>query len=334
MFHRVSHLLIVLVCLALVIPALSCAGGQTPFDKRIELQLEKAPRLNEPVRLTCIRQTSSYVKPAKTVSDNVSPKKAVSDNTTYEKIILTFDRLDPKTRLVTRDIPLQEVLVGSSLNWEGYMTGEPMQFSATIKFPYEGCWRIIAKSTKNHEDSDMVAVQVAEDGSTFGCQKDYAPPVIPFPYIPDERQPVSMEFDIAKPPHLNEPFQITWGISTIRDIAEASAKVGFYRMEGTEEISVPAEEVLIKGDITWKGSLKKDSPLHFSATVKLPEEGGWSIGAEFRSYVEEEPITAGSGLYLHVDKDKSRWGWTESHESKPLNTPHPPIPPVPTPQGR
>jgi hypothetical protein len=206
------------------------------------------------------------------------------------------------------------------------MTGEPMQFSATIKFPYEGCWRIIATSTKNYGDSDMVLVQVAEDGSTFGCQKDYAPPISHQSDIPNERWPITVEFDTARPPRLDEPFQITWGISTIRDIAEASGEVKFYHMEGTQQVSVPLEEVLVKGDVTWKGSLKKGSPLQFSATVKLPKEGDWLIGARCDSFVEREPINANYSLALHVDKDKGRWGWTESHESKPQGPLPPPIP--------
>ena len=146
----------------------------------------------------------------------------------------------------------------------------------------------------------------------------------PFPGNPSKRWPVTVEFDIVKPPRLGEPFQITWGISTIRDIPEASGGARFIRMEGTKEISIPAEDVLIKGDVTWKGSLKKDNPLAFSATVKLPEEGDWVVGAWCNSYVEQEPINASFSLPLHVGKDKGQWGWAESHE-KSYKGPPPPV---------
>jgi hypothetical protein len=346
MLNKTTRLLVVLVCLALVIPALSCAPGQSPLNKKLELKLEKAPRLNEPVKLTCIRQTAAFVKPGqekkasdnttnkKVVSDNISAKKAVSESNTYdptyEKITLEVQRIDPKTRHMS-DVPLQEILVGSSLNWEGHMTGEPMQFSATIKFPYEGCWSINARSTKYYFDSSMIVVQVAEDGSTFGCQKDYAPYVGSYPDTPSEQHPITVELDILKPPRLNEPFQITWGISTIRDIPEASGEVKFYHMEGTEEVSVPAEEVLIEGDITWQGSLKKDSPLHFTATVKLPKEGDWRIHAIGIDHAQLVPRNANFSLFLHTAKDKGRWGWTESHENQYKG---PPPPPAAAPQGR
>jgi hypothetical protein len=315
MFHKITHLLAVLVCLTLVIPALSCAEGQSPFNKRLELQLDKAPRLNEPVELNCIRRTSDFVTPGQERNAGDKPK--------HEKITLEIERIDPKTRLVV-EVPTQDVLVGGNLDWEGDMTGKPMNFSATIKFPYEGNWRICARSTYHYDDSDCVFLNVAEDSGTFGFKEDYAPPAW-CGDTPSELCPIIVEFDISKPSRLDEPFQITWGISTIRDIAEAVGEVEFYRMEGTDRISMPIEEVLIEGDLTWNGSLKKDSPIYFSATVKLPQKGDWEIRATSTYYTEEQvPINSGCVLYLHVDKDKGRWGWAESHE-KPLQGP-PPLP--------
>jgi hypothetical protein len=337
MFYKVTYLLVILVCLALVVPSLSCAEGQSPVNKRLELQLDKAPRLNETVELSCLRTVSI---------------RNASDNISYEKITLEIERIDPKTRRVV-EVPPQDVLVGGSLNWEAAVKidkpnnrievspqnvlaedslnletaasrGVPLKFSATIKFPYEGNWRICASSTYRPSDSDCVFLNVAEDSGAFGSKKDYAPPVYPYPQTLSEQEPITVELDILKPPRLDEPFQITWGISTIRDISEASGEVRFYLMEGTERTSVPVEEVLIKGDVAWKGSLKKDSPLRFSATVKLPKEGDWSVLATCDSYVEREPINAGYVLYLHVGKDKGEWGWTEPHE-KPLQGP-PPLP--------
>lgn len=335
MFHKITHLLVILVCLALVIPALNCAP-----QPQLELKLEKAPRLNEPVKLTCIRKTSDFVKPGqekkasdnvsdkKGVSDNVSSKKAVSDENTYdpayEKIVLEFDRLDLKTGFFTRNIPLQEVLVGNSFNWEGHMTGEPMEFSATIKLPYEGCWSICARSTQDWLDSDCVFVQVTEDESMFGCQKDYRPNTSPGPDPPTKYYPITVELDIPKPPRLNEPVELTWSLNSIRDVDGVIGRVEFVHLEGKTRAIVPAEDMLIKGDLNWTGSLKKDSPLYFSATVKFPQEGDWVIRAHGDSFAEQHPINSEYPLFLHIDKNKSRWGWTESHEIKT----HGPPPPV------
>lgn len=345
MFHKIMNLLIVLICLALVVSSFSCAVGQSPTSKGLELKLDKAPHLNEPVKLICIRQTKDFFPPGqeKKGSDNVTYENLITDNISrgeskfippgqekkisekpkHEKITLEFERIDLKTRHLIQ-VPAQEVLTSGNLNWEGDMTGEPMDFSATIKFPYEGNWGIYARSTERPQDEDDIFLNVAEDSGSFGWMKNYAPMVDPFPDTPSEIWPVTVNFDIAEPPRLNEAFKVTWGISTIRDITEASGGVRFIHMEGTKEISVPVENVLINGDVTWEGSLKKDSPLQFSATVKLPEEGDWAVGAWSRSYAEEEPIGAGSALYMHISKDKGTWGWTESHENPYKGPPPPP----------
>jgi hypothetical protein len=322
MFRKITHLFVALVCLALVIPSLSCAPGQPAFKKNLTLQLEKAPRLNEPVKLTCIRQTSAFVKPGqqKKSSDNVSQVNIESISPKHEKIAVNINRLDLKTYSGT-DVPLKDVLVEGSLAWEGDMTGEPLKFSATITFPYEGCWSICARSTQHWVDSDCIVVQITENESMFGCQKDYRPGTSHnFPITSSQRWPIAVELDIPKPPRLGEPVSLTWSLDSIRDIDGVISEVKFYRMEGTDYVIVPAEDMLLEGDLSWKGSLKKGNILNFSATVKFTQEGDWRIVAIADSYAEPEPINAASGLYLHTEKDKSRWGWTESHE-KPYEGP-------------
>jgi hypothetical protein len=322
MFHKIAQPLIILVCLALIIPILNCAPQSS---SKLELQLEKAPRLNEPVKITCIRQTKDFVPPGqvKKASDNVTQMNIELIPPKHEKIILEFERVDPKTYSLIK-VPAKEVLVSSNLNWEGDITGQPLDFSATIKFPYEGNWGIYATSMLHPQDEDAVFLNVTEDSSSFGWPKDYRPITSPFPSKPTDKSPITVELDIPKPPLLNDPGQLTWSLNSIRDIEGVIGEVAFYRMEGTDSIKVTAEDILIEGDLTWKGTLKQDSRLHLSATIKFPQEGDWHILATADSYAEPQPINSGSGLYLHVDKDKSRWGWTESHE-KPYEGP-PPLP--------
>lgn len=299
--HKIMRLLIVLGCLALVIPSLSCFHRSS-----LELKLDKAPHLNEAVTLTCIRQTKA------------------SDNGTHEKITVEFERIDPKTSCVIK-VPVQEVLVNGNLNWEGDMTGEPIEFSSNIKFTDEGNWRICAYSEYSYFDSDCVFLNIAEDSSSFGWPDDYRPYTgHSFPVTPSERYPITVELDMPKPPLLDEPVQLTWSINSIKDISEASGKVEFYRMEGTDRIEIPVEEVIVDGNLSWEGSLTKDNPLHFSATVKLPEDGDWEIRTTGSYYAQDMFIEGNSFLYLNVGKDKSRWGWTQLHE-KPSNAPLPPV---------
>jgi hypothetical protein len=324
MSQKISHLLLVIASLALIIPVLNCA--QKPLSD-LELQLEKAPRLNEPITLTCIRQTSDFVSPEQEneVNGNISQGNGDLVPPIHEKITLEFERVDLKTRWLIK-VPAQEVLAGGSLNWEGDMTGEPMDFSTTIKFPYEGNWAIYASSAQPPHDKDHIFLNVGEESSSFGWVENYAGIVDPFPDVVTEKWPITVYFDMAEPPLLNEPFQITWSISTIRDITEATGGIGLIRMEGTKEINIPVEDMLIDGNVAWQGSLEKGSPLHFTATVKMPVEGDLSIGAWCKSYVDLQPVFATYSLPIHVSKDKSIWGWTEPHESKPQG----PLPPPPS----
>lgn len=334
MTNKTRLFLAILVCLALVMPTLNCGGVLAPGGKSLKLNLDKAPRLNEPVKLTCTRQTSYFVPPgqSKKASDNMTQVSNILVSPIHEKITLEFVRVDPKSGRGIK-VPVQQVLAGGNPNWEGDMTNKPMEFSATVKFPYEGNWSIHASSTQRSRDTDDIFLNITEDSSSFGWPPDYRPFTSPSPSIPTEQSPITTQLDIPKPPRLDEPVQLTWSLNSIRDIDGVISEVKFYHMEETDRIKVSAEDILIKGDLSWKGPLKKDNPLNFSATIKFPLEGDWEILTLADSYVEQQPINAGSGLFLHIDKDKSRWGWTENHEKQyegPLEGPLPT--PIPAPQ--
>lgn len=348
MINKIVPFLALLICLALTIPALDCSVEQSGNVEQavgsanLKLNLEKAPRLNEPVKLSCIRQTKGLIPPGqlKKISDNNTNNAIISDNLSEnnfippglekpkrEKIIMEFERVDLKTYSRIK-VPAQEVLVGSNLNWEADITGEPLDFSATIKFPFEGNWGVYAQSTLDPMDKASIFLNIAEDSSSFGWPPDYRPHTSPGPYSPTQYLPITVELDIPKPPRLNEPVQLTWSLNSIRDVDGVIGKVDFWHLEGTTGAKVPVEDMLIEGDLTWTGSLKKDSPLYFSATVTFPLEGDWEIRAHGDSFAEQQPINSSYPLFLHIDKDKSRWGWTESHEIK-HGGPPPPVVPVP-----
>jgi hypothetical protein len=330
MIHRVKYPLIVLLCLALMISALGCIlpRGETWLN----LRLEKAPRLNETVKLTCIRSISF-----KSLFIGMT-----SDNITHEKIELDFRRIDPKTGLWVYVQP-EEILVEGSFNWEAAIKidqpnhrievspqdvsadgdldweavakwGVLLEFSAIVKFPHEGNWRLCATSTRPGWDSDGVVFHVGEDSGMCGWQEDYRPSTGPsFPITPDERWPITVELDISKAPGLDETVELTWVINTIRDLSEVKSEIEFYHMEGTDRIEVPAEDVLVDGDLRWEGSLTKNSPVQLSATIGLHQEGDWEIHASADCYAEVEPINSGYIIFLNVVKEKGRWGWAQPH---------------------
>ena len=300
MIYLVKHLLVVLVCLALLVSAPSCTCQ--PGGKRLELQLEKAPRLNEAIELTCICTT---------------PRDILN-----EKVDVNFRWIEPKHDAVVK-VPAEEVLVQGDFNWEAAVTKDaPVEFSAIINFPHEGNWGICAVSYSLRRESDCVFVHIAEESGMFGWQEDYRPNTGPSPSIPGNTRPIVVELDISEAPRLDEPVDLTWNISTIRDVSEVQAKIEFYRMEGTDRVKVPVEDVLIKGDLTWEGALEKDTSVRLSAIVRFPQEGDWEVEALAHS----SETTGGSNypLFLSIGKDKGRWGWEEPHEKKPdPGTPHP-----------
>ncbi len=358
MIPKIMPFITLLICLALIIPALDCGleqAGNVEQDSNgeqagsvqqargsgnLKLNLEKAPRLNEPVKLTCIRETKNLIPPGqlKKISDNTTGQNILSDNESEinfvppglekpkkEKITLKFKRIDPKTCYVI-DVPAQEVIVGGNYKWEGDITGQPLEFSTTLKFPYEGNWAMYAESAADSWDMSDIFINISEESGSFDIPPDYRPRTNPGPDIPSQYEPITVELDIPKPPRLNEPVQLTWSLNSIRDVDGVIGKVEFWHLQGTTGEKVPTEDMLIEGDLTWTGSLKKDKPIYFPATVKFPLEGDWSIRAHGDSFAEQLPINSSYPLFLHIDKNKSRWGWTEPHEIMPNPLPPNPVP--------
>jgi hypothetical protein len=317
MFKQLRYLLVFFICLSLVISLLSCWKVQEPYsskangvsgeetsNKSFELQLEKAPRLNEPVELICISQP-----------------EPVSTKTTHEEIMLEFKRIDPKTYRIVK-VQQEDVLVSGSFNWEGDMAGEPLRFSAIIKFPYEGNWSIDAYSSYHWAGSDSVLLNVAEDSASFGWLEDYRPHLLE--KLVNDRFPIYIGLDIPEVPGIDQPVELTWFVGTVRDITQVSGEVQFKLMQDTDAIEIPTENILLSGDLTWKGDLTKGAAVERMAVIKFPTRGDWEVSAICNAPEEDGRLQFNwASLFFHIDKDKSKWGWMEPHE-KPFHGPPPP----------
>lgn len=353
--------LVCVVVLALVIVPVSCMGillWWHSINPSLELQLEKTPRLNEPVKLTCIRRLNIESTLRSMANLGTTP------GTEHEKISVTVMRQDLKTASTDLEITPSDILVEGNFNWEATVTvdkslnriqvsppdalavdyldvksaesdGVPLVFSATIKFPKEGNWGIIAESEYHRNPDggpgDSIFLNVTEDSGSFGWPKDYRPAMGGcYPqgfYIPNTVYCTTTQLDIPKPPKLNEPVELNWSISSIRDVSGVTAEVLFQRMKGTMGLEVPSKDILVNGNLNWYGSLRESEPVDFFAIIKFPKEGDWKVCAQCRYYDKSGmSIESGCVFYMHIDKEKSRWGWTESHEN-PYKGP----PPSPTP---
>ena len=303
MMHKTRRLLLIMTCLILLIPASGCDLSDvyefirpvvTPWG--VKLQLEKAPRLNEPVELTCRVWTDYDIQ--------------------NENISLRIERINPKTGRVVKVTP-EDILVEGDFNWEAAVSKDSVkEFSAIVKFPHVGEWRISARTTPGiPRNYDGLSLYVAEDWGEIGPQRDYRPNA--YPYSPNNlgyKDPM-VDMDISRLPPVDETAELTWVInSPFWDEAEVEAEVEFFWMKGTDAVKVPAKDVLVKGDLTWEGNIMVDTPVRLSAIIKLPYEGDWEIHAQADSFVENNPIDGSFSLYLHAGKDKSWYGWAEPHD--------------------
>jgi len=115
-------------------------GPSSPIS--VDLEMEKAPRLEEAVTLTCTVKSIGYDGPASTASI---------------------------------ELPEGAVLVNGDLKWEGDLKADiPIQFTATIKFVKEGYWKIkaVANRVVNEYsiwgDMDSIFLRVTEESGEFG----------------------------------------------------------------------------------------------------------------------------------------------------------------------
>ncbi len=352
------------VALALIIVPLSCVRilfwwYDITHEPLLELQIEKAPAVNEPVKLTCIRRLNIEGTLQGMSAHNLTTK------TEQEKIDIRVEHQDLKTAALDREIPLSSILVEGNFNWDATVIidkslnriqvsppdalavdyldiksaerdGVPLVFSAVIKFPKEGNWIIDAQSVYHRNPDggpgDHVLLNITQDGSSFGWPKDYRPTNGGcYPqgfYIPNIVYCTATQLDIPKPPKLNEPVELNWSISSIRDVSGVTAEVLFKWMKGTTSLEVPSKDILVDGNLNWYGSLRENEPVDFFAIIKFPNEGDWEVSAQCRYYDKSGmPIESGCVFYMHIDKENSRWGWTESHQKK--HTGVPPPPPIP-----
>ncbi len=350
------------VALALIIVPLSCVRilfwwYDITHEPLLELQLEKAPRLNEPVKLTCIRRLDIE----STLRSMAN--RGTTTGTEHEKIDIRVEHQDLKTAALDREIPLSSILVEGNFDWEATVTvdkslnrikvspsealavdyldiksaerdGVPLVFSAIIKFPKEGNWGINAQSVYHRNPDggpgDHVLLNVTQDGSSFGWPDDYRPYTVCRLEHPPNPAATTIDWNISKPPKLNEPVRLTWNIIAMRDIELASAEIEFRVMRGTDSVKISAEEMLINGDLQWSGSLKDGIPVELWAEIKFLEVGDWEIYPS--AQVKYEYWTNTFPLYMHIGRFKSSWGWAESHETKHKGslTP-PPVTPIPVP---
>lgn len=94
--------------------------------------------------------------------------------------------------------------------------------------------------------------------------------------------PIKIELSLSKIPNIGETVEIYATISSVRDIENTSAR-----------ITLPSGIQFVSGNLTWEGDVIADTPIVFTAKIKVLEDGNWIIKGE-------ESSGAVSLLYLSV----------------------------------
>jgi hypothetical protein len=115
---------------------------------------------------------------------------------------------------------------------------------------------------------------------------------------------------ISAAPKLGETVDLTFTVKVVKSddrhqpaegLAKSKAWIDFYwtntqgsYSEAYSSVQIPAEQILVNGELPWEGGYKDDLTLH--SKIKLPREGIWSIRARFYG----EGWLAGAGRELEV----------------------------------
>ena len=297
------------------------SGESAPRAFSVNLELSHPPKVGEAAELTLT--VSNYFLP-----DRPSLEQGYGNYKAWVEcswINTEGSYLESKREI---EIPAEQIFPQGSLDWEGSLAkGDTIERRGTVRFPKEGIWEIrayFATQKPQRWPWYRIRLVVTSEKGELEWMK-YFSPAIGGGSVPSYEWPLICTLDMSKAPRLGEPTELTWSVSSIRDIEEkVEVWIEFHRMQpgSWQRTTHSGESMLVEGDLEWEGTLKKDVPVSSSATVEFPEEGDWKI--RLAAFNRQGSQSCSSGVYLNVTKEKSRWGWEEPHERKwQEGDPHP-----------
>lgn len=208
---------------------------------QVELFMSEAPPLNTPINLTCTLTLISRYPGV--------------ENTTAQIIL-----------------PDGVTLVSGNLTWEGDLkSGESLSFSPTIIFNEVGHYTIEAVTRHQIDnqhgwgDMDTLYLDIGVEQSQFGW-----PPEPVKVTVAESSSFPKVDLSISHPPTMNEPALVTCVLTSEIEMPNITAKI---------LLSLGAE--LVSGNLEWRGDLKADVPVSFSAQIIFIQTGynyiGWHV---------------------------------------------------------
>jgi hypothetical protein len=228
-------------------------------------------------------------------------------------------------------IPLSETAVSGNMTWQGNALAN-RNFKAIdcqIRLPREGVWKInshlsvFSGNTWKQIHSGGLQVGVAEGTATIitGSREFYSSQLgymgnYPYGNVPDRvlnetSDPILLVLDISKAPKVGEEAILTCRITSLHDVSDLPTKIDFSKwQQATKRTPIPGTDLLVKGDLDWRGSLKSGQPVEFSATIKFPEEGDWLVHGQGNILTTNIGNNAFSDeIRMTFTGDRGSYGW-------------------------
>jgi hypothetical protein len=290
---------------------------QLPYRTDCTLTLSSAPKIGETAELTF---TVKVVRSDKTYQ----PYEGLAKSKAWIDFYWTNTKGSYYEAYTPVQIPATEVMTDGDFPWEGsYKDG--LTLRGKIQLPKEGIWSIRGRFYGEGWQvgaGNEIEVAVADGtAAIMGSEEfkngplayldnlNYEGGVWPPVSLPN---PVSIGMDMSKAPRPGEAVTLSCSINSIIDIPDFSIQWSFYRILGDDVQKIPEIELLSSADLNWKSDIKKDIPVVFSTTIKLPTEGNWDIAAVGRGGAK---FITGSGagyrLKVTITSTNSYFGWVE-----------------------
>jgi hypothetical protein len=255
----------------------------TQAPLQLNLLLSKAPKLGETAELTY----KLIIRDIEKFGSGLANSKAWID---FEWTNIHGSYSEAKSTL---PIPSSEVLVNGDSSWQGNALEKRNDkiFNCEIQLPREGIWKIKAyfqPEGSAYPESADTQVAVADGTADIISSPEFSRG--PLAYLGnfiygngndprlDSSQPVILVTDISKAPKVGEEANLTCHITSLYDINDFLAKITISKWKkGTTGTVISETDLLVKGDLVWRGSLKAMNPIDMVATIKFPEAGDWKI---------------------------------------------------------
>ena len=237
----------------------------------VKLEMSKAPRLNEPVMITCT-------------------------------VISVFSAPNSVAQI---ELPSGATLIDGNLSWQGDLEpGSPVHLSGTIKFIEEGQWIIKAFAKHIIDDNNcwgdgkFIYVTVTKYSGKYGFTTETSNPAVYMGnHTGDFASPLNVELSLSNAPALNQTAVLTCKAFSLFGVPGIIFQV--YLPEGL---------ALVDGNLSWQGSLAENQSFELRATVKAIKTGTWIIEAYAK---KQQPVPGFTHdrvgqmgrLYLTVGED-------------------------------